>query len=212
MRGSGSLSLVGEDLDEVGLYLGGGDGGHLVYLDDDAAAAMTLHLEEDALDAVEGTAVHAHMGALVELYLVGLEVEDVFLGLLRHTDEVGHLPVGHGEELEAGALVPHDVLQQGVAEFEGLDVVARGVDEDEAGDGGHEVALFVAVVGTQGVAFGDEELESVGCAEGFLGLALLLVGTHHIPPHRAALYSLGGVGGGGVSGGRAHTSGSFKLL
>ena len=87
------------------------------------------------------------------------------------------------------------------------------MDEHEAGDGGHQVALFVAVVGAQGVALGDEELEAVGAAEGFLGLPLLLVGTHHIPPHRAALDSFGGIGGrGGVNGGRAHTSGSFKLL
>ena len=103
------LFCVGEDFDEVGADLGG-YGGDAFELDDDALGAGTLHFHEDAFDAVERTAVDAHVGASADVELIGGEEERFLFARLGHGDEVVHLLVGHGDDAAFATTLEEYVL------------------------------------------------------------------------------------------------------
>ena len=166
------LLFLFQHLDKVRSDFGHGDSDESLDHDDDAAAAVALDFEEGAFDAVEGAAEDADAGAFLEVYLIGAEVDQVFVAVLGDFDELLHLVVRNDDGRVAAVDGAGEPLEVGNVLFDVLDVLLAGMDEDEVVNGGDEFLDFPAVaLGHWGVFHRDEALYAAFGEDG-LGLEL----------------------------------------
>ena len=113
-------------------------------MDSDATEPFELHHHllvavdalDDALDALERARHDLDAPLLVAVHLGGLEVGELILGSGGHQEEIGHLAVGHHDDL-AGGLVGMERTSHHVTK--GLGAGARLLEVGEVAHGGaHE--------------------------------------------------------------------------
>ena len=148
-----------------------------------ATVARALDLDKGALDPIKGASDDLYGGALLEIYLGGVEVGELLVVGVAHLDEVLHLAVGHDDGHTATLLGGGEVLQEGDLGLEGLDAATCGVGKQQVADGGHELAHFaLTTVGDHLDMHGDEAAHSPTLEEG-LGLELATKRGAHGEPH-----------------------------
>ena len=154
-----------------------------------ATVARALDLDKGALDPIKGASDDLYGGALLEVYLGGVEVGELLVVGVAHLDEVLHLAVGHDDGHTATLLGGGEVLQEGDLGLEGLDAATCGVGKQQVADGGHELTLLASLaVADCCIPHGDEAAHGAGLEE-LLALERTTEGGAQGKPHRGLLQS-----------------------
>ena len=104
--------------------------------------ALALHLDEGALDPIEGATDNLHRSTLLEIHLGGLQVYELLIVSVAYLDEMIHLAVGNDDGNTMPRLGPGEVLQVGNLGLQCLYSTAGGIGKQQIADGRHEPTLL----------------------------------------------------------------------
>ena len=137
--------------------VGNDDGGDARNENGYTTVAGALDLDKGALDTIEGTTEDLHGGALGEVYLIGVEVDELIVVAVAHGDELLHLTVGNHDGDATGALGTGEVLEIVDLGLQCLQGVAGGVGKQQVADGWYQTTLLALLaVADDFVTHGDE--------------------------------------------------------
>ena len=164
--------------------IGDGHSGDIVELNHDMLVAMDAL--DDALHPCEVALDDADTASLLLQEVVGLKKEDAIVLDSGHPHEVLHLAVGHLEDAMAtvGHVIGHVAqgLQLATGHLELGDEFLGGVNKDEVGYGGDELALGLAVPVADEADTHWEEILNLQSVEILLDLLFATVGDTHGKP------------------------------
>lgn len=162
------------------MHKGGGYGHHA--FDGDHHAAVVADTDKLALDAGKHAAGDADTGALAEVQLGGLEIEQRLFVVLGDGDEVAHLHVGDDERTVV--LPIHDVADgEGGALhiFDGVNAGTGTAHKHQVVHSRHELADTALVFYDVFVAHRDEALDVFAVEVGFQSKFTAVSDTQGVP-------------------------------
>ena len=175
------------DFDEIGAYLGQGNGCDSLNEHYYTTAAFALDFYKVALGAVKGSAVYADSCAFFYVHLFGAQIGDVFVAGIGYGNELLHLAIRDDDWDILAAAGTGAVLQEIDTLFQVPDCLFCGVDEDEVVYGGEHLPSLCAIASfNESLLHWYKTLDALAVEE-LLCNEFAAVGGAHSKPHGAVL-------------------------
>ena len=146
-----------ENLDELRFHFNR-SGEDIGDYDDYLAAALMRHLDEETFHSVHGTSMYLHSLPFGDVDFFGTHIGDLFITLVVHQEEVGHLLVAHSEVADNAVLTfaGHEMQVVVYVFLEVDNIFLTGMEEYETGDDWHHLYTFLSMTDADYRLFGNE--------------------------------------------------------